>query len=128
MNSHIPIRNIQDFATLVLSIPFCSIPWQHIISSIHLSKYISKKYAHEKQWLWVNNAYFREFPEGPVVNTLLSVQWAWVWSLIGELRSHMLCGMAKTKSKTNKQNQCCHYHLITVSYKYCYNNLKIIPL
>ena len=30
--------------------------------------------------------------------------------------------------KKTKQNQCCHYHLITLSYKYSYNHLKIIPL
>ena len=35
------------------------------------------------------------FPGGPVIKTALPVQGSWVWSLFGELRSHMLYGMAK---------------------------------
>ena len=35
----------------------------------------------------------RDFPDGPVVGTLLSLLRVWVQSLVGELRSHELCGM-----------------------------------
>ena len=35
---------------------------------------------------------------GPVSwDSMLSLQGLWVWSLVGELRSHMLCDVAKTK-------------------------------
>ena len=38
--------------------------------------------------------------DGPVVKTLvLPLQGAWVQFLVGELRSHMLCCMAKSKNK-----------------------------
>ena len=37
----------------------------------------------------------REVPGGPVIRTLLSLLRAWVWFLVGELRSHEHCGMAK---------------------------------
>ena len=36
-----------------------------------------------------------EFPGSPVVKTLFSMQGAEVGSLVGELRPHMLCGIAK---------------------------------
>ena len=37
-----------------------------------------------------------DFPDSPVVKTpALPLQEAWVQSLIGELRSHMPCSMAK---------------------------------
>ena len=39
----------------------------------------------------------RDFPGGPVVKTALVMQWAWVQSLVRELRSHMLCDMAEKK-------------------------------
>ena len=32
---------------------------------------------------------------------MLLLQGAWVQSLVGELRSHTLCGMAKKKKKSN---------------------------
>ena len=44
----------------------------------------------------------RDFSAGPVVKTLLPVQGAWVRSLVEELRSHMLCGVAKKKKESNK--------------------------
>ena len=37
-----------------------------------------------------------DFPDDPVVK-ILPVQGAWVQSLVGELRSHMLHGVAKKK-------------------------------
>ena len=37
------------------------------------------------------------FPGSPVVKTLLSLQQAQVWSLVGEPRSCMLHGAAKSK-------------------------------
>ena len=40
-----------------------------------------------------------DFPGGPVVKTLLSMQRTWVQSLVGELRSHMQCGAAKKKKR-----------------------------
>ena len=41
-----------------------------------------------------------DFPGGPVWLRLhVSMQGVWVWSLVGELRSNMLCGMAKKKRK-----------------------------
>ena len=39
----------------------------------------------------------RVFPSGPVVKTVFPVQWAWVQSLVQELRSHMMHGVAKKK-------------------------------
>ena len=43
----------------------------------------------------------RDFPGGPVIETVLSLQRAWVQSLVMELRSCALLRM--TKTKTNKQ-------------------------
>ena len=40
-----------------------------------------------------------DFPGGPVVDSLLPMQRAWVLSLIRELRSHMAHGMAKKRKK-----------------------------
>ena len=49
----------------------------------------------------------QDFPDSPVVKTVeLPMRGAQVWSLVRELRSHMLCGVAK-KLKT-KQNT--HVH------------------
>ena len=42
-----------------------------------------------------------DFPDDPVVK-ILPVQGAWVQSLVGELRSHMLHGVAKKKKKKRK--------------------------
>ena len=36
-----------------------------------------------------------DFPGGPVVDSMLPVQGVWVPSLVGELRSHVLCSVAK---------------------------------
>ena len=36
-----------------------------------------------------------DFSDGPVVKTVLPMQTAWVPSLVGELRSHMLLNVAK---------------------------------
>ena len=44
----------------------------------------------------------RDFPGTPVVGTLLPLQGVWVQSLVGELRSHMLCGVAKKFKNKNK--------------------------
>ena len=49
---------------------------------------------------------WRDFPSSPVVNTLGSMQGAWVPALVGELRSHMPPGIAK-KLKKKKKNA--HY-------------------
>ena len=45
----------------------------------------------------------RDFPYGPVVKTLLSLQGAWVLSLTGELRSHVPIWHSQ-KTKKQKQN------------------------
>ena len=37
------------------------------------------------------------FPGGPMVKTVPPLQGAWVWPLVGELRSHMLHGWPKKK-------------------------------
>ena len=56
--------------------------------------------------------------------TCLEIQWlrlgaftvgAWVQSLVRELRSHMLCGMAKKKKKSCANVRCC-YHLFSQHY------------
>ena len=49
------------------------------------------KYTYENVW---------DFAGGPVVRTPLPLQGAWVQSLVGELKSLMLCGVAKKKKKT----------------------------
>ena len=42
--------------------------------------------------------------DGPIVKTpVLPLQGAWVQYLVGELRSHMLCCMAKKKKKLPKR-------------------------
>ena len=46
-----------------------------------------------------------DFPGGPVVESSLPMQWAWVRSLVGELRSHMLWGMAKKKKKKKRDRE-----------------------
>ena len=38
---------------------------------------------------------FWEFFGGPVLGLELSLPWAWVQSLVGEIRSHKLCGAAE---------------------------------
>ena len=45
-------------------------------------------YTYESAW---------DFAGAPVVRTLLPLQGAWVQSLAGELKSLMLCGVAKKK-------------------------------
>ena len=37
-------------------------------------------------------------------DSMIPLQGAWVWSLVGELRSHMLCGVAKKKKSGFKSN------------------------
>ena len=36
-----------------------------------------------------------DFPDSPLVKTVLPIKGTWVQSLVGELRSHMLCGTSK---------------------------------
>ena len=50
------------------------------------------KYTYENVW---------DFAGGPVVKTPLPLQGAWVQSLVGELKSLLLCGVAKKKKKQN---------------------------
>ena len=46
----------------------------------------------------------RNFPGGPVVRTpCFQLQGVWVWSLVGELRSHILCGKKKKKNYFKKR-------------------------
>ena len=46
--------------------------------------------------------YYRDFPGGPVVKTLPSSVGGVVWSLVGELRSHMPCSQkTKTWNRSN---------------------------
>ena len=40
-----------------------------------------------------------DFPSNPVVKTVLPLQGMWVQSLVGELRSYMLCSTAKRLKK-----------------------------
>ena len=47
----------------------------------------------------------QDFPCGPVVDSALPLQGAWVPSLVGELRFHMPCGASK-KEKRNVLSQC----------------------
>lgn len=44
-----------------------------------------------------------DIPGGPVVESLLPMQRAWVPFLIGELRPHMAHGVAKKKKKKKSQ-------------------------
>ena len=48
-----------------------------------------------------------DFPDSPVAvrTPTLPLQRAWVRSLVGELRSRMLHGVAKNKTKQTKQNK-----------------------
>ena len=43
-----------------------------------------------------------DFSDGPVVKTVLPMQTAWVPSLVGELRSHMLLSVAKKILKVKR--------------------------
>ena len=53
-----------------------------------------------------------DFPDDPVVK-ILPVQGAWVQSLVGELRSHMLHGVAKKKKKRKENQKACGFgHII----------------
>ena len=45
------------------------------------------------------NRVFRDFPSGPVVKTVFSLQGLLGQSLVGELRSCILCGAVKKKKK-----------------------------
>ena len=51
------------------------------------------KIQHIKKYLWC-----RDFPDGPVVKTLLPMQRVWVQSLVGELRH------APTMPHSQKEN------------------------
>ena len=44
----------------------------------------------------------------PPTDSTLSMQGAWVWSPVRELRSHMLCGMAKKKKKKKDKHFIVH--------------------
>ena len=50
------------------------------------------------------DVFVTDFSGGPVVKTALLLQGAQVPSLVGELRSRMLCGMAKKKKKVCLKN------------------------
>ena len=46
-----------------------------------------------------------DFPGSPVVKTAIPLQGIRVWSLVGELRSHMPRGLAKKQKKTHHHQQ-----------------------
>ena len=48
---------------------------------------------------------WRDLPGGPVVMTVFPMQRASVPSLVRELRSHMPCGVAKLKKKSNNKKK-----------------------
>ena len=57
-------------------------------------------------WCWTKAESGTFFPGGPVIRLHASNRRAWVWSLIGELGSHMLCGRAeKRKNKWSQQKK-----------------------
>ena len=47
----------------------------------------------------MHTAHERDFPGSPVAKTLLSLQGAWVRSLVRELRAHKLHGQKNTKKQ-----------------------------
>ena len=49
-----------------------------------------------------NNSKAGDFPDGPVVDSILPTQGAWVWSLVRELRTHMPCSMGKKRKEKKK--------------------------
>ena len=51
----------------------------------------------------------RDFAGGPVVRTPLPPQGVWVQSLVGELKSPMLCGVAKKKKTIAEMNKYIKY-------------------
>ena len=54
----------------------------------------------EKKWaLQSQKPVVGDVPGGPVVKTALPIWGAWVRSLIGDLRSYMLCGTTKIMKK-----------------------------
>ena len=70
----------------------------------------SQQQREKRIWKYNN---FRDFPGSPVVKTALSMQEAWVWSLVRDLRSHKLCGVAKKQTKKIKVRNV-KYHAIYV--------------
>ena len=56
----------------------------------------SEKDMYDLTYMWKLKTFVDgwDFPGGPVVDCMLPMQGAWVRSLVGELRSHMPCGMA----------------------------------
>ena len=65
----------------------------------------------EQDWI------YRDFPGGPVVKTLHSLEGAWVQSPLRELRSHMLHSLAKKKKeKTLKRIYMYMYNWFTLLY------------
>ena len=59
-----------------------------------------------------------DFPDGPVVKTLLPLQGAWVQSLDRELRSHKPHGMAKKKKREEKEILCAVYIFFPIQGRY----------
>ena len=56
----------------------------------------------EYQPLWTSTSSPKKWGQGvPVIESTLPLQQAWVWSLVGELRSHMPCRKKKRKNGVN---------------------------
>ena len=68
---------------------------------IKLPDYIFTKITLLYQQLYALKTEIREFPGGPVVDSVLPMQGAWVRSPVGELRFHM----PVQPKQTNKQNK-----------------------
>ena len=56
-----------------------------------------------------------DFPGGPVVNPALPMQGGQVRTMVGEIRSHMLCGSAK--KKRNKEEETSMAYLCKLIFK-----------
>ena len=80
-----------SWARVILSAPQCqSLPWDSLWP-------VACNWKRSVHFWALKAIMWGDFPGGLVVKTLLRTQGAWVWSLVGELGSHMLQSVAKKK-------------------------------
>ena len=81
--------------------------WCYWHNLVHLPKWIEQIHVFllspSKTYLISKICMLRNFPDGRVVNPAFPTQDAQVWSLVGELRSHMQSGEVKKTQQSNEK-------------------------
>ena len=78
--------------------------WSHIKDRANILFVLRQSFFFSLFLAYKKQRVFRDCPSGPV-GLLLSLQGAWVWSLVRELRFHMLHGTAKKNLKQTHRSK-----------------------